>query len=221
VDLHAAATRTFAERIEQNPYPGRGLALGRAATGDAWLAVYWIMGRSDNSRNRRFVAGRHAPHGARRPAKRPLARDLRGDAQRRGLAVTNGDQTRVVDALGRAELRRSARKRERGPTAALHAAHHRAADAAPALRSRSAPTKRIRRARAHLPTGAAASPASAQPHDHAATAILLLPQRSALAPLRAAEPAVLAGARRRNRVALAVKASTRGRASILVETGSP
>jgi IMP cyclohydrolase len=55
VDLHAEAKRALSEHLEQNPYPGRGLVVGRSAAGD-WLQVYWIMGRSENSRNRRFVA---------------------------------------------------------------------------------------------------------------------------------------------------------------------
>ncbi len=42
------------ERIANNPYPGRGIVLGRGEDG-AWIQVYWIMGRSDNSRNRIFV----------------------------------------------------------------------------------------------------------------------------------------------------------------------
>jgi hypothetical protein len=50
------AEHNFDRRIRQNPYPGRGLVVGRASAGDAWLIVYWIMGRSENSRNRRFVA---------------------------------------------------------------------------------------------------------------------------------------------------------------------
>jgi IMP cyclohydrolase len=44
------------EQLRQNPYPGRGLVVGRASQGEAWLILYWIMGRSTNSRNRRFVA---------------------------------------------------------------------------------------------------------------------------------------------------------------------
>jgi len=42
--------------LQQNPYPGRGLVAGRASSGDAWLMVYWIMGRSAHSQNRRFVS---------------------------------------------------------------------------------------------------------------------------------------------------------------------
>ncbi len=42
--------------LAANRYPGRGIVLGRSADGAAWLQLYWIMGRSANSRNRRFVA---------------------------------------------------------------------------------------------------------------------------------------------------------------------
>jgi hypothetical protein len=42
----------FAE-LTQNPYPGRGIVLGSAKDG-SWIQVYWIMGRSENSRNRIF-----------------------------------------------------------------------------------------------------------------------------------------------------------------------
>lgn len=55
MDVHAEAKSAFARHLEQNRYPGRGLVIGRDRGGD-WLQVYWIMGRSANSRNRRFVA---------------------------------------------------------------------------------------------------------------------------------------------------------------------
>jgi len=41
--------------LSVNAYPGRGLIVGRAETGEIAM-VYWIMGRSPNSRNRVFVA---------------------------------------------------------------------------------------------------------------------------------------------------------------------
>ena len=44
----------FEQRLTNNPYPGRGLVLGKADE-NTWLMIYWIMGRSSNSRNRRFV----------------------------------------------------------------------------------------------------------------------------------------------------------------------
>ena len=37
-------------------YPGRGLAIGCTADGGASVQLYWIMGRSSSSRNRRFIA---------------------------------------------------------------------------------------------------------------------------------------------------------------------
>ena len=42
------------EHISNNSYPGRGIVLGRNLNG-MWIAIYWIMGRSDNSRNRIFT----------------------------------------------------------------------------------------------------------------------------------------------------------------------
>jgi IMP cyclohydrolase len=52
--LREVAAINLAERVEQNPYPGRGIVAGRATDG-SWIQVYWIMGRSENSRNRLFV----------------------------------------------------------------------------------------------------------------------------------------------------------------------
>ena len=41
-------------RLAENNYPRRGILLGRSAEGKL-VQVYWIMGRSANSRNRKFV----------------------------------------------------------------------------------------------------------------------------------------------------------------------
>ena len=41
--------------LRGNPYPGRGILLGRSADGQSAVAAYFIMGRSENSRNRVFV----------------------------------------------------------------------------------------------------------------------------------------------------------------------
>jgi IMP cyclohydrolase len=49
------AKQNFERHVRQNVYPGRGLVVGRSSVEDAWLQVYWIMGRSQHSRNRRFV----------------------------------------------------------------------------------------------------------------------------------------------------------------------
>ena len=49
------ARRSFQQHITDNRYPGRGLLIGLGTSGKAWLQVYWIMGRSAHSKNRRFV----------------------------------------------------------------------------------------------------------------------------------------------------------------------
>jgi len=42
--------------LQNNPYPGRGIVLGLTPDGTRAVAAYFIMGRSENSRNRIFVA---------------------------------------------------------------------------------------------------------------------------------------------------------------------
>lgn len=41
--------------LKQNPYPGRGIIIGRSKDGKKAVTAYFIMGRSENSRNRIFV----------------------------------------------------------------------------------------------------------------------------------------------------------------------
>ncbi len=41
--------------LRKNPYPGRGILLGRSQDGNQAVMAYFIMGRSENSRNRVFV----------------------------------------------------------------------------------------------------------------------------------------------------------------------
>lgn len=43
------------EYLAGNEYPGRGIAIGRTPCGKNIRVAYWIMGRSENSRNRVFV----------------------------------------------------------------------------------------------------------------------------------------------------------------------
>ena len=44
------------ELLQAHPYPGRGIVLGRSADGQKAVIIYFIMGRSGNSRNRVFEA---------------------------------------------------------------------------------------------------------------------------------------------------------------------
>ena len=41
--------------LKGNSYPGRGIIIGRTPDGTKAVAAYFIMGRSENSRNRVFV----------------------------------------------------------------------------------------------------------------------------------------------------------------------
>lgn len=43
------------ELLKANSYPGRGIVLGKSADGKSAVFAYFIMGRSENSRNRIFV----------------------------------------------------------------------------------------------------------------------------------------------------------------------
>ena len=42
-------------QLTSNPYPGRGILIGKSADGKNAVIAYFIMGRSENSRNRIFV----------------------------------------------------------------------------------------------------------------------------------------------------------------------
>ena len=88
------------EDLKGNSYPGRGIVLGRSADGKKAVMVYFIMGRSENSRNRIFAVD---GDGIRTKAfdeskmKDPsliIYRPVRvlGDC----TIVTNGDQTDTV-----------------------------------------------------------------------------------------------------------------------------
>lgn len=43
------------KELNSNPYPGRGILIGKSADGKNAVIAYFIMGRSENSRNRIFV----------------------------------------------------------------------------------------------------------------------------------------------------------------------
>ena len=86
--------------LEGNPYPGRGIVLGRSADNRFAVAAYFIMGRSENSRNRVFLP---TEDGIRTQAHDPskmtdpsliIYHPVRRTG--RGLIITNGDQTDTV-----------------------------------------------------------------------------------------------------------------------------
>ena len=92
--------QSMQQRLEGNTYPGRGIALGLTPDGKRSAAVYFIMGRSVNSRNRVFLP---EPDGIRTEAFDPskledpsliIYHPVRQVG--RGLIVTNGDQTDTI-----------------------------------------------------------------------------------------------------------------------------
>ena len=46
---------SLAQTLREKSYPGRGIVIGRSEDGKKAVAAYFIMGRSENSRNRIFV----------------------------------------------------------------------------------------------------------------------------------------------------------------------
>ena len=46
---------SIAEELASNTYPGRGIIIGKTPDGKSAVTAYFIMGRSENSRNRVFV----------------------------------------------------------------------------------------------------------------------------------------------------------------------
>jgi len=96
--------QTLTELLTPHPYPGRGILLGRSADGQHGVMAYFIMGRSENSRNRVFD---ETPDGLRTRAfdERKMTDPsliIYHPVRRVGGAtiVTNGDQTDTIrDAL--------------------------------------------------------------------------------------------------------------------------
>ena len=92
------------EYLSANPYPGRGVAIGKTADGTKAVILYFIMGRSVNSRKRIFEL---TDDGIRTRAFDPSKLSdpsliIYAPVRKVGLdtVVTNGDQTDTVrDAL--------------------------------------------------------------------------------------------------------------------------
>ena len=111
------------QELMGNAYPGRGIVIGKSADGKYAVTAYFIMGRSENSRNRVFVTeGEGIRTQAYDPSKltdpsliiyapvRVLGKET---------IVTNGDQTDTVyDGISKGlTFERSLRSREFEPDA--------------------------------------------------------------------------------------------------------
>ena len=86
--------------IQGNPYVGRGIVLGRSADGSKAVSAYFIMGRSQNSRNRVFTLRDGAlftePFDASRVEDPSLIIYAALRMLDNKLIVTNGDQTDTI-----------------------------------------------------------------------------------------------------------------------------
>jgi len=88
------------EQLSSNPYPGRGILIGCSKDGKRTIIIYFIMGRSENSRNRIF---KRTDDGIRTAAFDPskmtdpsliIYHPVRELGAR--TIVTNGDQTDTI-----------------------------------------------------------------------------------------------------------------------------
>ena len=105
------------QELMSNAYPGRGIILGRTPDNKKNVIAYFIMGRSENSRNRVFT---ETEDGIRTEAHDPaklsdpsliIYHPVR--TMGRDLVVTNGDQTDTICEYG--DFRRGLMTREYEP----------------------------------------------------------------------------------------------------------
>ncbi len=98
--------RTFTpeELLKDNVYPGRGIVIGKTPDGTKAVAAYFIMGRSENSRNRIFTEKNGEvftePYDAAKVSDPSLIIYAAVRSRENHLVVTNGNQTdTVIDGL--------------------------------------------------------------------------------------------------------------------------
>ncbi|MBQ2751377.1 MAG: inosine monophosphate cyclohydrolase, partial [Oscillospiraceae bacterium] len=92
--------RKLSDILSENSYPGRGIVIGKSEDGKKAVILYFIMGRSENSRNRVFtekdggiITEAHDPSKMVDPSLIIYAPvRVIGDT----TIVTNGDQTDTV-----------------------------------------------------------------------------------------------------------------------------
>ncbi len=92
--------KPIGERIKGNPYVGRGIVIGKTEDGKCAAVAYFIMGRSENSRNRVFTNKSGdiytEPYDASRVEDPSLIIYAALRSFKNQLIVTNGDQTDTI-----------------------------------------------------------------------------------------------------------------------------
>ena len=98
--MNVYETKTIAERITGNSYVGRGIVVGKTANGKKAVTAYFIMGRSQNSRNRIFTMKDGVlytePFDAEKVKDPSLIIYAALRSCENSLIVTNGNQTDTV-----------------------------------------------------------------------------------------------------------------------------
>ncbi len=91
---------TLSEKLKKNAYPGRGIVIGLSRDGKKAVTAYFIMGRSENSRNRIFEEQdggiRTAPFDPAKCKDPSLIIYAPVRVYKNYTIVTNGDQTDTV-----------------------------------------------------------------------------------------------------------------------------
>lgn len=86
--------------LKSNAYPGRGIVIGKSADGTKAVFAYFIMGRSDNSRNRVFIETKHDvtiyPFDSSKVSDPSLIIYSPVRQFEKYVIVTNGDQTDTI-----------------------------------------------------------------------------------------------------------------------------
>ena len=92
--------KSMKDRIDGNPYVGRGIVIGKSSDGKKAATAYFIMGRSENSRNRVFTVKNGEvftePFDASKVEDPSLIIYAAIRKFENKLIVTNGDQTDTV-----------------------------------------------------------------------------------------------------------------------------
>ena len=106
--MNVYEVKSFNELVEGNPYPGRGIVLGISPDATKLVSAYFIMGRSENSRNRIFVKDNDdlviVPFDESKVEDPSLIIYYPLRVYKDYLIVTNGDQTdTIVECLDKQE----------------------------------------------------------------------------------------------------------------------
>ena len=98
--MHSLGDKAIGAELIKNSYPGRGIAIGRSDGGGSVVIAYFIMGRSENSRNRIFVEDglslRTQAHDPGKMTDPSLIIYSPVKVLDRAIVVTNGDQTDTI-----------------------------------------------------------------------------------------------------------------------------